>query len=86
MFVGWGHVRAQHERYEDMIRQAEQRRLIRTARAQQPRKRRWHRQFAGWVGGRMVAWGWRLQRHDAMPLPLQSGAAQACCPHAARHP
>lgn len=68
------------ERYKDLLREAEQERLICSAGLRQPGILRlrsaqgWsvHHRVVGWIGEQMVRWGWILQRHGTTPPP--------CCP------
>jgi len=55
------------ERYKDLLREAEQERLIRAAGLRQSGHRRLHRTVAGWIGAQMVKWGRKLQRYSTAP-------------------
>ena len=55
------------ERYKELLREAEQERLIRAAGLRQPGSRRLRRTAAGWLGAQMVKWGRKLQRYSAAP-------------------
>ena len=59
--VNWLDFLVQQERYKDLLREAEEYRLIRKALAGRPRRTRLHCQALVWLGRRLVAWGWRLQ-------------------------
>ena len=49
------------ERYKDLLREAERYRLAQQALAGREKRDRFHRRALTWLGGRLVAWGWRLQ-------------------------
>jgi hypothetical protein len=71
-------VLAERERYRDLLRQAEQHRLVQLARAEHgPRNRFYYRALA-WLGHRLIAWGARLQRRYGEPqaIPLLSDAGK----------
>lgn len=63
---------AHFERYKDLLREAEQERLIRSAGLRQPRRWSVNSRVVGWAGEQLVRWGWMLQRQGATPPP--------CCP------
>jgi hypothetical protein len=51
---------ARHERYKDLLREAEHKRLIQTARLQRVGNRVAHRKVTGWLSIQMVKWGSKL--------------------------
>jgi len=59
--LNWKDVWAQQERYKDALREAESDRLARQALAGREMDHRFYCQALTWLGGRLVAWGWRLQ-------------------------
>ena len=55
------------EHYQDLLRETEEARLVRQARAGQERRNHLYCRALTWLGGRLVVWGWRLQeRYGAM--------------------
>lgn len=46
---------------EELLRQAEQERMIRRARVKNWMGRSYYRKFASWLGGHMVRWGKKLE-------------------------
>ena len=57
------------EQYKDLLREAEQERLIRDAGLRHSDNWRLHRKVAEWIGAQMVRWGCKLQRYSATPPP-----------------
>ena len=55
------------EQYKDLLREAEQERLIRAAGLRSPVNWRLHRKVAEWIGAQMVRWGCKLQRYGTTP-------------------
>jgi hypothetical protein len=67
------------ERHQDMLREAEQRRLVEITQQGRPGP---VQQLANWTGGQLVKWGTKLQGQP-MSLPPQPTAAHVtdtkCC-------
>lgn len=61
MFITDIDLLARHERYKDLVHEAEHERLIHLAELQQPDHSGIHWKFTGWVGDQMVKWGSKLQ-------------------------
>jgi hypothetical protein len=59
----------QRERYKDLLREAEQKRLLQAAGLRRPGNWRPHRKVANWIGIQMVRWGRKLQRYGTTPAP-----------------
>jgi hypothetical protein len=57
------------ERYKDLLREAEQERLVQAAGLRQPGNWKLHRTVAGWIGAQMVKWGRKLERYSTAPPP-----------------
>jgi hypothetical protein len=57
------------ERYKELLREAEQERLIQAAGLRQPGNWRLRRRITGWIGDRMVRWGWKLLGYETMLPP-----------------
>jgi len=55
------------EQYKDLLREAEQERLIRDAGLWHSDNWRLHRKVADWIGDQMVRWGCKLQSYDTAP-------------------
>ena len=53
------------ERRRDPLREAEQVHLARLAQHRQPNHWHIHRMFAGWIGIRMIQWGYWLQSYGS---------------------
>lgn len=60
--MDWTRVLAQRERYRDLLREAEQHRLVRLAREERAPRNHLYRRTLAWVGRCLMAWGWRLQQ------------------------
>jgi hypothetical protein len=58
--LDWVHIMVAQEHYKDLLRQAENERLIRQARARHRRPELYRRAMA-WLGRRLVTWGASLQ-------------------------
>ena len=63
------------ERYQDLLREAKQERLIQMARSQQPNQWWWFRKVPDWIGlailrigAKMVKWGLKLQGRSITTL------------------
>jgi hypothetical protein len=67
------------ERHQDMLREAERRRLVEMAQQGRPGP---VQQLANWTGGQLVKWGTKLQG-QSISLPAQPTAAAInetkCC-------
>ena len=75
--LGWRDLLVHQERYKDMLREAESRRLIRQARAEMPQRPPMRYRALGWLGRQLVNWGCRLEeryRAAAEPSPQPSVA------------
>src|SRR5437588_11431855 len=46
---------------EELLRQAERERMARAATVKQLRQRKFHREFANWLGIHLVSWGHKLE-------------------------
>ena len=79
--LNWSHVTAQQERYQDLLREAEQDGLFEQLRAGHARRDRLHRQALTWLGNRLVAWGGRLQ--ERYGAPAVAVCSPACKPYLA---
>ncbi len=55
------------EQYKDLLREAEQERLLRTARLRHSGNWKPHRKVAHWVGAQMVSWGYKLRSYGTAP-------------------
>jgi hypothetical protein len=75
----WGDALAQQERYKDFLREAEQYRLVRPALAGSDRHAGFHRRVLTWLGGRLVAWGWRLQERYGVGAAVPALRVANCC-------
>lgn len=77
--LNWRDVLVQQERHQDLLREAEQERLIRQAVAARERRDRFYSRALAWLGRQLVAWGWRLQqRCSTCPAsPTYRAASQA---------
>jgi len=63
----WNDERYQHERYNDMLRAAEQQRRVRAELAARPRPTAVYHPLLAWLGKQLIAWGWRLRaRYGAL--------------------
>jgi hypothetical protein len=58
---------ARREQCKDLLREAEDYRLIQSAGLLQSRRWELHRKVAGWIGAQMVRWGWKLQSYGKTP-------------------
>lgn len=56
----------QKEKYQDLIRAAEQDRLLQIVKQQNTSHGGLHRNLAGWIGLQMVKWGSRLQQYSSV--------------------
>lgn len=56
----------QKEKYQDMIRAAEQDRLLQIVKQQNTSHSSLHRNLVGWIGLQMVKWGSRLQQYSSV--------------------
>lgn len=56
----------QKEKYQDLIRAAEQDRLLQVVKQQNTNHGGLHRNLAGWIGLQMVKWGSRLQQYSSV--------------------
>jgi ABC-type phosphonate transport system ATPase subunit len=65
----------QKEKFQDLIREAEQERLLRTIELQNDSQRGLHRNLAAWVGHQMVRWGSKLQHYGSVSAAAASSAA-----------
>ena len=68
--VTWNHYWYQRERYNDLLRAAEQQRRVRAALAALaagPRPAAAYDPLLAWLGTQLIAWGWRLRaRYGAL--------------------
>ena len=62
----------QKEKYQDLIREAEQDRLLQIAKLQKAGQWRLHRNLAAWIGIQMVKWGSRLQHYGSVSAAAAS--------------
>ncbi|MBI1880498.1 MAG: hypothetical protein HYR94_20155 [Chloroflexi bacterium] len=65
----------QKQKFQDMLRAAEQDRLLQQAQLHKPGQTGLHRNLVAWMGVQMVKWGAKLQRY---------GSASAASPSAAQ--
>ncbi len=65
----------QKEKYQDLIREAEQDRLLQIAKLQQAGQRKLHRNLAAWIGIQMVKWGSRLQHYGSVSAAASTSTA-----------
>jgi hypothetical protein len=56
----------QKEKFNDLMQEAEQERLLQIAKLQQPDQRGLHRNLAAWIGVQMVKWGAKLQHYGSI--------------------
>jgi hypothetical protein len=56
----------QKEKFNDLMREAEQERLLLTIKLQKRGQRSLHRNIAAWVGVQMVKWGAKLQHYGSI--------------------
>lgn len=77
------------EQHKDQLREAERKRLIRTARGRPSRKWRPQHAVASWMGAQSVRWGQKLQDYDSVDWSQlagdHSGSAGSECPGGMRH-
>ncbi len=62
----------QKEKFQDLIREAEQDRLLQIAKLQKAGQWRLHRNLAAWIGIQMVKWGSRLQHYGSVSAAAAS--------------
>jgi len=68
--LGWDIVLIQEARRQEMLRQAENERLVQQARAGRAQGAGFYCRALTWLGRQLVAWGWRLQeRYGAAVAP-----------------
>lgn len=72
MFSEYGWPEAAKERHEALLREAEQSRLIRQARAAREDQDSLYKRGLAWVGGQMVALGERLEARYGEAAPASS--------------
>ena len=67
-----------YERHQDMLREAEQRRLIASVRRQRPDR---FKRIVNWIGFQMVKWGTKLQDQTISlpPQPTTAGVTDTKC-------
>ena len=53
------------EQYKDLLREADQERLLRVAGLRHSGNWKLHRKVADWVGAQMVSWGYKLWSYGA---------------------
>lgn len=56
----------QKEKYQDLIREAEQDRWLQIAKQQKMGQRSLHRNVASWMGVQMIKWGSKLQHYGSI--------------------
>ncbi|GEM_PF-2509053 len=56
----------QKEKYQDLIRAAEQDRLLQVVKQQNASHGGWHRNLASWVGFQMIKWGAKLHQYGSV--------------------
>lgn len=71
------------ERYKDLLKEAEQIRLIKSLRYRRERRREIFAGLAYWLGTQMVKWGAKLQGHHPR-RPAQMAAAAGVGPRYGR--
>lgn len=75
--ITWNDYWYQHERYNDLLRSAQQQRLVRAALAARPRPAAAYDPLLAWLGTQLIAWGWRLRaRYGA----LEHHVTHCACP------
>jgi len=62
----------QKEKLQDLIREAEQDRLLQIAKLQKAGQWRLHRNLAAWIGIQMIKWGSRLQHYGSVSAAAAS--------------
>lgn len=63
------------EQYKDLVREAENERLIRTAGLHNSSTRQLNLSLTNWLGAKMVSWGLSLQSNPA----VTPACCDACC-------
>jgi hypothetical protein len=66
----------QKERMQDLIREAEQDRLLQLAKLQKTGQPALHRNLAALIGVQMVTWGSKLQQYGSVSAAAPSSAVQ----------
>jgi hypothetical protein len=66
----WNDYWYQQERYNDLLRAAEQERCVQAALAARTRPAVVYNPLLAWLGKQLIAWGWRLRaRYGALEHP-----------------
>lgn len=66
----------QKEKYHDLIRAAEQDRLLQVAKLHNTSQRGLHRNLAAWMGSQMVKWGAKLQHYGSVSAGTSPSAGR----------
>jgi hypothetical protein len=66
----------QKEKMQDMLRAAEQDRLLQLAKLHKSNQTGLHRNVAAWMGVQMVKWGAKLQQYGSASTAVSAAAAQ----------
>ena len=66
----------QKERMQDLMREAEQDRLLKLAKLQRTGQLALHRNLAAWTGVQMVRWGAKLQQYGSVSAAASTSAVQ----------
>ena len=67
---------AHQERYKELLQEAEQDRLIQTARLHNSGSMKLNLSITNWLGARLVSWGMNLQQSDPA---VAAARCDACC-------
>ena len=67
----WVDVLVHQERRRDLVREAEQDRLMQRALAGHSGRARFYCQALTWLGGRLAAWGLHLQERYSVTAPVR---------------
>ncbi len=65
----------QQQRHQELVRQAEQGRLVRAGRSQPESSERIFQQLLWWIGGALLSWGCALQQTGRVTEAAEKG----CC-------
>lgn len=66
----------QKEKYHDLLRAAEQERLLQVAKLHNAGQRGLHRNLAAWMGVQMVKWGAKLQSYGSVSTGTSPSAGR----------
>jgi hypothetical protein len=74
----YNHYNAIRQRQEELLRQAEQERMLRTVRMEKLANRKVHLEFVNWLGKHLVRWG---QRPERLGTPGELRHSPSTSPH-----